>query len=82
MLSRLVAALVVLSAIQAGSAAHAEGRLRLVEQFGTVYLPLHVMRDQKLIENTGNRPGSTSRSKGQAQRRRREPDAPTVVRRG
>jgi NitT/TauT family transport system substrate-binding protein len=33
--------------------AHAEGRIRLVEQFGTVYLPLHVIRDQKLIEKHG-----------------------------
>ena len=57
MLSRLIAALIVLSAIQAGSAAHAEGRLRLVEQFGTVYLPLHVMRDQKLIEKHGKQAG-------------------------
>jgi NitT/TauT family transport system substrate-binding protein len=34
-------------------AARAEGRIRLVEQFGTVYLPLHVIRDQKLIEKHG-----------------------------
>jgi sulfonate transport system substrate-binding protein len=57
MLSRLIVALLALSAIQAGSAAHAEGRLRLVEQFGTVYLPLHVMRDQKLIEKHGKQAG-------------------------
>lgn len=57
MLSRLIAALFALSAIQASSTAYAEGRLRLVEQFGTVYLPLHVMRDQKLIEKHGQQAG-------------------------
>ncbi|MCF3934010.1 ABC transporter substrate-binding protein [Acuticoccus sp. M5D2P5] len=30
-------------------AAQAEGSLRIVEQFGLTYLPLHVMRDQELI---------------------------------
>lgn len=39
------------------SGARAEGRLRIVEQFGTVYLPLHVMRDQKLIEKHGKAAG-------------------------
>ncbi|MDQ8728174.1 ABC transporter substrate-binding protein [Bradyrhizobium sp. LHD-71] len=38
-------------------AAQAEGRLRIVEQFGTVYLPLHVLRDQKLIEKHGKLAG-------------------------
>lgn len=35
------------------SPVHAEGKIRLVEQFGTVFLPLQVMRDQKLIEKHG-----------------------------
>jgi sulfonate transport system substrate-binding protein len=33
-----------------GSHAHAEGRLRIAEQFGIAFLPLHVIRDQQLIE--------------------------------
>ncbi|MDI4234022.1 ABC transporter substrate-binding protein [Bradyrhizobium sp. Arg237L] len=57
MLSRLLAVLVLLSAMQAGGEARAEGRLRIVEQFGTVYLPLHVLRDQKLIEKHGKAAG-------------------------
>lgn len=28
----------------------AEGKIRISEQFGTIYLPLHVIRDQNLIE--------------------------------
>lgn len=39
------------------SAAVAEGQLRIVEQFGTGYLPLHVLRDQKLIEKHGKLAG-------------------------
>jgi NitT/TauT family transport system substrate-binding protein len=38
-------------------AAHSEGLVRIVEQFGTVYLPLHVARDQKLIEKHGKAVG-------------------------
>lgn len=30
--------------------ARAEGRIRISEQFGTIYLPLHVIRDQNLLE--------------------------------
>lgn len=33
--------------------ASAEGVIRIVQQFGTVYLPLDVIRDQKLIEKHG-----------------------------
>ncbi|HBD33465.1 MAG TPA: nitrate ABC transporter substrate-binding protein, partial [Cupriavidus sp.] len=33
--------------------AHAEGRLRIAEQFGVVYLLLNVARDQQLIEKHG-----------------------------
>src|SRR5438105_14627372 len=35
-----------LVAIGASPVAFAEGQLRIVEQFGTIYLPLHVLRDQ------------------------------------
>jgi NitT/TauT family transport system substrate-binding protein len=57
MISRLLAAGVLLSTAFASAPGHAEGRLRIVEQFGTVYLPLHVLRDQKLIEKQGQKAG-------------------------
>ncbi len=38
-------------------AAHAEGRLRIAEQFGVVYLLLNVARDQQLIEKHGKQQG-------------------------
>jgi NitT/TauT family transport system substrate-binding protein len=44
-------------AIGVAPVAYAEGQLRIVEQFGTVYLPLHVLRDQKLIEKHGKAAG-------------------------
>lgn len=50
----------VLAASMAASlttSAWAEGKIRIVEQFGTVYLPLHVLRDQKLIEKHGKLAG-------------------------
>ena len=37
--------------------AHAEGRLRIAEQFGVVYLLLNVARDQQLIEKHGKQQG-------------------------
>jgi NitT/TauT family transport system substrate-binding protein len=33
--------------------AHAEGLIRIVQQFGTVFLPLDVIRDQHLVEKHG-----------------------------
>lgn len=56
---RALISLSVASMIAAGasSTALAEGQLRIVEQFGTVYLPLHVLRDQKLIEKHGKAAG-------------------------
>jgi NitT/TauT family transport system substrate-binding protein len=56
MTSRLLA-LFVLLCIAAAGAARAEGRLRIADQFGTIYLPLHVLRDQKLIEKHGKEAG-------------------------
>lgn len=58
-LRRALFSLSLVSAIAtgAGSTAFAEGQLRIVEQFGTVYLPLHVLRDQKLIEKHGKTAG-------------------------
>ncbi|MEF7617062.1 ABC transporter substrate-binding protein [Aquincola sp. MAHUQ-54] len=39
------------------SAAHAEGQIRIAEQFGIVYLLLDVAKDQKLIEKHGKAQG-------------------------
>jgi NitT/TauT family transport system substrate-binding protein len=39
------------------SSAHAEGQLRIAQQFGLVYLLLNVAQDQKLIEKHGQRQG-------------------------
>src|SRR5882672_4961659 len=46
----IVFAVVLVILIDGGSRAHAEGRLRIAEQFGIAFLPLHVIRDQQLIE--------------------------------
>lgn len=48
-----VLATLALSAGIGCGAARAEGRIRVVEQFGTLYLPIDVIRDQKLIEKHG-----------------------------
>lgn len=50
--ARLAAAMLVVSLAFANPAC-AEGKIRVVEQFGTVFLPLDVIRDQKLIEKHG-----------------------------
>ncbi|TWR85426.1 ABC transporter substrate-binding protein [Pseudomonas saxonica] len=41
----------------APSVAHAEGEIRIAEQFGIVYLLLNVVRDQQLIEKHGKEEG-------------------------
>lgn len=52
------ATLAVLTAgLALSGAAHAEGRLRIAEQFGVVYLLLNVARDQQLIEKHGKQHG-------------------------
>ncbi|MGJ7612490.1 MULTISPECIES: ABC transporter substrate-binding protein [unclassified Variovorax] len=49
--SRTAAALVTGFGLLAGSlAAHAEGQIRIAEQFGIVYLLLNVAQEQKLVE--------------------------------
>ncbi|AJP58124.2 nitrate ABC transporter substrate-binding protein [Pandoraea vervacti] len=48
---------VSLSFAMAVPAAHAEGRIRIAEQFGIVYLLLNVVRDQQLIEQEGRKLG-------------------------
>ena len=52
----LTAALAFAGAL-ASQAAHAEGRIRIAEQFGIGYLPLHVIRDHGLIEKHGKAQG-------------------------
>lgn len=46
----LALAATLLSFASASAPAAAEGTIRIAEQFGITYLPLHVIRDQKLIE--------------------------------
>ncbi|MBB5393798.1 MULTISPECIES: ABC transporter substrate-binding protein [unclassified Herbaspirillum] len=46
-----------LSLLGAPMAAHAEGQLRIAEQFGVVYLLLNVAQDQQLIEKHGRAAG-------------------------
>ena len=45
------------SSFLAPNLAHAEGEIRIAEQFGIVYLLLHVVRDQQLIEKHGKEEG-------------------------
>lgn len=54
--SKLAAGLAAL-ALAAAAPAHAEGRIRIAEQFGVVYLLLNVAQDQKLIEKHGRKQG-------------------------
>lgn len=59
---RFGAALLLAASVGAGSlltpqVAHAEGQLRIAEQFGVVYLLLNVARDQHLIEKHGKQAG-------------------------
>lgn len=56
-LNRALATGLALSALAAAMPAHAEGQLRIAEQFGIVYLLLNVAQDQKLIEKHGQRLG-------------------------
>ncbi|MQA23058.1 ABC transporter substrate-binding protein [Rugamonas rivuli] len=52
--SRVIAAALALSF---ATAAQAEGRIRIVEQFGVVYLLLNIAQDQQLIEKQGRKNG-------------------------
>lgn len=49
--------LAALALLAAPAPALAEGRIRIAEQFGVGYLPLHVIRDQGLIEKHGKAQG-------------------------
>jgi ABC-type nitrate/sulfonate/bicarbonate transport systems, periplasmic components len=46
----LAAAAVALTTLLPSTGAYAEGLIRISQQFGTLYLPLHVIRDQDLLE--------------------------------
>ncbi|WP_445261519.1 hypothetical protein [Pseudomonas sp. RL_105y_Pfl2_101] len=47
----------LVSRLVAPASAHAEGEIRIAEQFGIVYLLLNVVRDQQLIEKHGKQEG-------------------------
>ncbi len=55
--SLLASAALLATGLGAATAAHAEGPLRIAEQFGIVYLLLNVAQDQKLIEKHGKAAG-------------------------
>ena len=54
---RKIATALTLVAATLANTAHAEGKLRIAEQFGIVYLLLNVAQDQKLIEKHGKQQG-------------------------
>ena len=47
----------IAGSLVAPTVAHAEGEIRIAEQFGIVYLLLNVVRDQNLIEKYGKQEG-------------------------
>ena len=53
----LASAALLATGLGSSAAAHAEGQLRIAEQFGIVYLLLNVAQDQKLIERHGKAAG-------------------------
>lgn len=50
-------AAILVTALALASNAQAEGKIRIAEQFGVVYLLLNVAQDQKLIEKHGKKQG-------------------------
>ncbi|WP_099227879.1 ABC transporter substrate-binding protein [Pseudomonas viridiflava] len=52
-----LAATLITGSLLAPATAHAEGEIRIAEQFGIVYLLLNVVRDQQLIEKHGKEDG-------------------------
>ena len=55
--SRKLGLLALSAGLAISGAAQAEGKLRIAEQFGVVYLLLNVARDQQLIEKHGRQQG-------------------------
>jgi NitT/TauT family transport system substrate-binding protein len=56
-LTALLSAVFCTSGLGLAQSAHAEGRIRIAEQFGVVYLLLYVARDQHFIEAEGRKQG-------------------------
>lgn len=56
-LNKLLTALLGLILLASATAANAEGRIRIAQQFGIVYLLLDIVQDQKLIEKHGKAAG-------------------------
>jgi NitT/TauT family transport system substrate-binding protein len=56
-LTACVAMAIGASALSVPTMAHAEGQIRIAEQFGIVYLLLNVARDQQFIEKEGKKQG-------------------------
>jgi NitT/TauT family transport system substrate-binding protein len=54
---KILGAVAGLSLLASASAVHAEGQLRIAQQFGIVYLLLDVVQEQKLIEQYGKAAG-------------------------
>jgi NitT/TauT family transport system substrate-binding protein len=52
---RVAATLLAFTTAAAAPLAHAEGQIRIADQFGVVYLMLNVARDQQLIEKEGRK---------------------------
>lgn len=57
LVSTLLAGSTALAGLGAAPLAHAEGQLRIADQFGIVYLMLNVARDQQFIEKEGHKEG-------------------------
>lgn len=53
----LIAAAIAAVALSVSAGAHAEGQIRIAQQFGIGYLILDVVQDQKLIEKYGKQQG-------------------------
>jgi NitT/TauT family transport system substrate-binding protein len=56
-LAVVLAAMSCAGLVMTSTSAHAEGRIRIAEQFGVVYLLLNIARDQQLIEKEGKKQG-------------------------
>ncbi|ARP89514.1 nitrate ABC transporter substrate-binding protein [Bordetella genomosp. 9] len=54
---KIIAAVLGLGLAASAGAAHAEGKIRIAQQFGIVYLLLDVVQDRKLIEKHGKAAG-------------------------
>ncbi len=60
LLTLTATAALAFSALVSTGPAFAEGKIRISEQFGTLYLPLHVIRDQNLLDKHAKEQGLES----------------------